>query len=64
MLSPLRLTAAIAALITSIGVPTLPAFAAPAKNVVLVHGALADGSGCSGRRQCELSGRQAALAST
>lgn len=42
---PLRLTTAVAALVASIGVPLLPAQAAPAKNVVLVHGALADGSG-------------------
>ena len=47
MLSRLRLTTALAALLASVGVPALPALAAPAKNVVLVHGGLADGSGWS-----------------
>ena len=44
MLSPLRLTSAVAVM-RALGLPALPALAAPAKNVVLVHGALADGSG-------------------
>lgn len=45
MLSRLRFTTALAALVAAVSLPVLPALAAPAKNVVLVHGALADGSG-------------------
>lgn len=45
MLSRSRSTVA---LVAAAALPSLPALAAPAKDVVLVHGALADGSG---RRQ-------------
>ena len=45
MLSRSRLTTTLAALVASAVMPALPTLAAPAKNVVLVHGAFADGSG-------------------